>query len=138
MVQLRELAGFLPALEKPDFKSGVIQEFQERDPGVFSMPYVIYGSTVNEFVAAAYEHGWVLRGFDWPGWAQSTEATHLLDDEAVLTRATPEQLMRLLTVVIRQDRFAEGALLDAFESGLILRIVRRATAILEEENSQPS
>jgi Family of unknown function (DUF6508) len=116
----------------------VIQEFQEKEPGVFSMPYVIYGNTVNEFVAAAYEHGWVLRGFDWPGWAQSTEATNLRDDEAVLAQATPEQLMRLLTVVIRQDRFAEGALLDAFESGLILRIVRRATAILEEENSQPS
>jgi hypothetical protein len=39
----------------------------------------------------------------------------------------------LLTAIIRQDRFCEGALLSAFDSGLILGIVRRAAAILKDE-----
>lgn len=130
-MQLRELVRFLPALERSDFKAGDIVASRETEPGVWSMPYASYGETADEFVRAAYEHGWVLRDFGWPEWKDSMEAKSLYDDDASLAVATPEQLARLLTVVIRQDRFVEGALLDAFESGLILRIVRRAAKLLE-------
>lgn len=68
-------------------------------------------------------------------WRNHGRRISLRDDQAPLARATPEQLARFLTVVIRQDRFVEGALLTAFESGLILRIVRRAAAILEADVS---
>ncbi|CAG4903511.1 unnamed protein product, partial [Acidocella sp. C78] len=70
--------------------------------------------------------------FDWPSWSGSEEAESLRDDESVLAKATPEQIARLLTVVIRQDRFCDGALLDAFNSGLILRIVGRIDALSKE------
>jgi hypothetical protein len=43
-----------------------------------------------------------------------------------------QQVQCLLTAITRQDRFCEGALLGAFESGLI-GIVRRAAAILKNE-----
>ena len=36
-----------------------------------------------------------------------------------------EQLQKLLTTVIRQDRFVTGALAGAFESGLLTAVVRR-------------
>jgi hypothetical protein len=52
-----------------------------------------------------------------------------------LAKATPEQLAKLLTVCIRQDRFAEGTLLVAFEAGLLTRILQRAKAILAEIES---
>jgi hypothetical protein len=39
----------------------------------------------------------------------------LRDDERALAVATPDQLMRLLTVCIRQDRFVEGASLGQAE-----------------------
>ena len=90
------------------------------------MPDVRYDETVHTFQKAAYAEGWVLRSFVWPDWAGSEEAARLRDDPATLAEATPEQLMRLLTVCIRQDRFVDGALLDAFESSLIRRIVQRA------------
>lgn len=137
MEQIRELVRFLPSLEDPDFKAGEFHGAEETGEGVFNMPYVAYSKLADEFVQAAYDHGWVLRGFDWPKWAQSREAETLRDDEATLASATSEQLARLLTVVIRQDRFVEGALLDAFESGLILRIVRRAAAILDGGKEVP-
>lgn len=127
----RELARFRPAFEKQGFIAGRMTELRETEPGVFAMPHVNYDELVDEFVRSAYDCGWVLRDFDWPTWKYSAEAIALRDDQGAIARATPEQLARLLTVVIRQDRFAEGELLNAFDSGLILRIVRRAEAILE-------
>jgi hypothetical protein len=45
------------------------------------------------------------------------------------------QLLYLITALIRQDRFSEGTLLNAFRAGLILGIVRRVAAILKDEPS---
>lgn len=54
----------------------------------------------------------------------------LRDDTSVLEQTTPEELERLLTVLFRQERFYEGTLENAYESGLLVRILRR-TARLE-------
>lgn len=86
---------------------------------------------MNEFLVAAEKNGWVLSDFNWPKWAQSAEAKRLRDDESALALASERQLARLLTAEIRQDRFMEGALLRAFESGLIARILRRFAALLK-------
>jgi Family of unknown function (DUF6508) len=127
---LQVLAEFLPALRQPGFKAGEICGGDEIEPGVSRMPFVSYDPIVDSFVKAAYSHAWVLEDFDWPTWAQSAEARSLRDDETAIRNATPEQLARLLTVCIRQDRFVEGALMEAFDFGLILRIVERAAALV--------
>ena len=106
---------------------------KEIEPSAFTMPYVDYDEITKEFVKSAYDHNWVQMDFDWPQWFQSREALMLRDDEATLARASAEQIAKLLTVIIRKDRFCEGELLAAFESGLILRIVRRVEALLETE-----
>jgi hypothetical protein len=69
---------------------------------------------------------WVLRGFHWVSWARSEYALALCRDPSALERAEPMQLLYLITALIRQDRFSEGVLLNAFRGGLILSIVRRA------------
>ena len=89
-----------------------------------------------QFVPDAYKHDWVLRNFDWPEWGQTSEARNLFDDQAALADASPEQVFRLLTVVLRRDHFCEGTLDEAFESGLILRIVRRAAEIVKAEEER--
>jgi hypothetical protein len=131
-MELHALVSFLSEVERPDFKAGDVAPSREEAPGVWTMPYVRYSDTVEKLVQAAYDHGLVLRDFDWAKWASTKVARSLRDDEATLAAATPEQLARLLTVLIRQDRFAEGTLLDAFESGLILRILRRAAKLCED------
>lgn len=127
---LQALADFLPALRQAGFQAGQTSGGDEIEPGVFRMPFVSYDPIVDSFVEAAYSHAWVLKDFDWPTWAQSAEATSLRDDETSIRNATPDQLARLLTVCIRQDRFVEGALMEAFDSGLILRIVERAAVLI--------
>ncbi|MFN3447694.1 MAG: DUF6508 domain-containing protein [Roseococcus sp.] len=128
---LRALAAFLPIFERPGFTAGSWQGGQEVEPRVFTMPFEAYVEEVIRFTEVAYAHGWVLPDFDWIAWGGSEEAIVLLSDPAKLAAATPRQLARLLTLIIRQDRFVEGALAAAFESGLILGIVRRAKALVE-------
>lgn len=130
---LRALAAFLPIVADPAFKPGEVVSPPRGDDGVMQMPFVSYGEAVHAFLEAAYAEGWVLSGFDWGSWKDTDEAARLRDDPAVLAQATPEELMRLLTVYIRQDRFSDGVLLDAFESGLIRRIMRRAADIVASD-----
>ncbi len=68
------------------------------------------------------------------GWAQTEEAQALRVDPTALAKASDHQLVKLLTVVIRQDRFVEGALAAAFETGLILGILRRVEQLAEGAN----
>lgn len=121
---LRALAAFLPRFEAPGFVFG----------GWTDPPALIGGfelSPVAEgFVSACYEAGWVQwPDFDWGTWKNSAEARQLYFDPAALETATPEQLSRLLTVLIRQERFVDGALNAAFESGVLLRILRRIAVL---------
>ena len=49
--------------------------------------------------------------------------------------ATADDLARLLTAIVRSDRFSEGSINGAFESGLLARIARRAATLLAAEAS---
>jgi hypothetical protein len=59
----------------------------------------------------------------------------LRDDPNALKNATPEQLAKLLTVLIRQERFCDGVLNSAFKSGLLTGILERVAVLLEESIS---
>jgi len=102
----------------------------ERSTGkVWSLGPVDHSAEVDELVDIAYEDGWVRPEFDWGEWMATDEARTLRDDPTVMERATVQQLANLLTVIIRQERFADGSLLNAIESGLVQRILRRVRSL---------
>ena len=138
MPDLKALVGFLPRLQAEGFSAGKWSGMEENSPGVMTMPWVDYSETASDFMKAAYDHGWVLKNFDWGEWQQTPEARALVEDPAALGRASATQLARLLTIEIRRDRFVEGALLSAFESGLILAIVKRAEQLLKKKKQAAS
>jgi hypothetical protein len=129
---LQALASFLSEFEASDFFGGEMVAPLAKN-GVLQMPYAKYTAVVSRFHKAAYENGWVLRDFDWMEWAKSKEAHMLRGDKQAVEHASASQLMKLLTVCIRSERFCEGALLDAFEAGLVLRVVRRAQVLAGDE-----
>jgi hypothetical protein len=129
---LRALAAFIDAFEAPGFVFGEWEDSRQEEPGVWTMPYVTYGPTALDFHRAAGAHGWLRPDVDWPKWAETPEARRLIEDPATIATATPGQLARLLTTAIRGDRFNEGNLLDAFESGHLTAIARRAKALADE------
>jgi Family of unknown function (DUF6508) len=137
--RLRGIVAFLPSFQAPDFKFGYWTEPSSDQPGVITLPYFSLSEAAGSFEQTAYDLGWVMLDFDWGTWKQTPEAISLRDDDQALAQAAPEQLARLLTVCVRQDRFCEGALERAFESGLLTRILERAVVVLSEmERQAPS
>lgn len=135
-LDLHVLARFLPEFERSDFSPGVWTPMQKRDDGSCTSPYVDLSPVAADFVKAAYDSGCVLTGFDWGLWKETEEARALHANFNLLAQATPQQLAQLLTVFIRQERFLEGALLQSFEDGHMVAIVRRAAQLLQDEGAQ--
>lgn len=126
--KLNALAAFLPRMETPDFSAGKWEGGEREEDSTIQMPWFRSSGVVADFVKAAYDLGWIIN-FDWPEWARTEEAIRLRDDPQFLATATADQLAKLLTVVVRQDRFVEGSLAEAFETGLIRSILQRAKSL---------
>lgn len=133
--QLDGPAAFLPHFENPDFSFGKWDGGQEIEPHRFQMPYFGYSEVANHFIQATYDLKWLDGTFDWGAWMKTDEATSLRDNPEAMAAATPDQLSKLLTVLVRQDRFSEGALDGAYKAGLVTAICRRAAALLGEQGS---
>jgi hypothetical protein len=129
--RLAGLVRFLTEFTAPGFEFGRWETPPSGDPNVICLPFFSLSETTTSFVQA-YALGWVLSGFDWAAWKDTPEAVSLRDDPAAMAIATTDHLARRITVCVRQDRFVEGALSSAFESGLLTRVLQRAAAILDE------
>lgn len=124
------LLKFLPVFENPDFSPG---HWPEPQKGV--MPYPCFDEAVIEFEKAAYEAGCVRPDVGWVDWVRTDEARALRDNPDLLAQASHDQLEHLLTAIIRSNRFSIGGGLAAFESKLILNILRRAKVLAESQHS---
>ena len=76
--------------------------------------------------------GWIVTGFDWRSWLDTDRGRALANDPDAVATATADELGWLLTAIVRSDRFVEGSIEGAFESGLLARIARRAAALQAE------
>lgn len=124
--RLAAIGAFVEELEAPDFDAGVWHD-SERRGDVTTMPWFELSPRGAAFVAALA--GIMIVGFDWMAWAGTPEARRFKDDHRAIDSATPEQLARLATALVRQDRFSEGAHAEMFENGMMLAVARRAAAL---------
>ncbi len=56
----------------------------------------------------------------------------LIRNPAAIAGASGEDLGRILTTLVRGDRFSEGTLANAYETGVLRAIVRRASVLATE------
>jgi uncharacterized protein DUF6508 len=132
--RLHALGAFADELEAPDFDSGRWHDSEVRqtpDGQVRTMPWFELSERAEAFTRAAAGNGWV-QPFDWMAWIETDEGRSLRDDRNALAEATPEQLEHLLTAIIRSERFSDGSLEWAFQSGLMAAIARRAGALADD------
>ena len=120
---IRALAPFAARIREPAFQFGSWHDQDANADGSISMPWFDFSDDAQAIIAAAA--GWILPGFDWPAWQHTAEAERLLSDPAALAEASPKQIARILTLLIRQDRFVEGELARVYESGLLRRALER-------------
>jgi hypothetical protein len=126
---LAKLGEFCSVFETEGLKNGEVRDSKPDSKGIIQLPYFELSKAADSFERHCYEHGWVLDGFDWSEWMTSAEARELRDNREKLAEASPDQLAKLLTLLIRQERFCDGTMAEAYESGLLLTILRRAKAL---------
>ena len=93
-------------------------EWEEED---ILSPYCIEAPIVSQFLHIVYRLPIIIR-FDWGAWEEGRKIASN-DDFDLDTLDLPAKC-KLITSIVRSDRFCEGTLVSAFESGLILRILK--------------
>ena len=127
MEKLAALARFASDFANPTFRFSA--------PAGENDVYETLTPKAQAFIDTVNETGWISP-FDWATWAQTDEGRKFLEAPCSIAAATAEELGKVLTVLIRGDRFSEGTISAAFESGLLLAIARRAGALLDEQRAK--
>ena len=88
---------------------------------VFSMPYMDLNETVGEFLKLVYNIP-IIISYDWGSWDEGRR----IAGDAYFDFDTIDIPVKckIITAIVRNDRYCEGALVSAFESGLILKILK--------------
>lgn len=74
----------------------------------------------------------LVRPVDWQRWAGTSEAQALIDDPTAIGEASQDELIYLLTTIIRGERFSDGEIAGAYERGTLSALAARAHAMLGE------
>lgn len=127
---LLRIAAFGEVFDAPGFSFGTWEPSRQTTDGAWTMPYYVFSSAAREFLATLV----VDPSVDWPAWASTAEAQRLRDVAAVAD-ATPEQLVKLMTWIVRSDRFVEGSIEGAYESGVLGAIIARAAELAKERDA---
>lgn len=128
--QLHCLADWLPVLEAPDFNAGQWRGGDADANGVLTVPWFEYSRSLGAWPGPCAE-SLIVMGFDWMTWLRTPDGAALANDLGTIERATSSDLARLVTAIRRGDRFVEGNIVGAFESGVLTAISRRAAALLD-------
>lgn len=102
---------------------GKTQGGEADSDGVIEMPFWVSDPLVSEFVTFMYANDLVVN-FNWSAWSEGREWFKSSDASKYDTLDVPTAL-KLLTAVIRNDRFSDGALVSSFESGDFPKIISR-------------
>jgi len=91
------------------------------EEGAIQLPMFLPANIVSRFLEVVYAIP-IIVGFDWAAWDEgrkmASDENFDFDSTDLVTKC------KLITAIVRNDRFCEGALASSFESGLILRIIR--------------
>jgi hypothetical protein len=106
-------------LGEEDLKKGIIDlDAWEEDP------------IVGEFERTMYDLDLVI-DFDWGSWEEGKK----MASSGIVENLDRLTLLKLLTAVIRNDRYCSGALVNAFERGMVEKILLALKTIVDQSEA---
>jgi hypothetical protein len=109
---------------------GAIKGGEKDETGVIQMPYAESASIVSEFMVLWYEKDLVIN-FDWSSWQEGRD-WYANEDTTKYEKLDTVTALKLMTAVLRNDRFNDSALMRAFESGDFPKMLQRLVDIHEK------
>ena len=126
------LFSLLPAMEKAQ-TFGVVKGGEQLPDGSVSVPFWSASDIVDQVCQVLHQLN-LLPAFDWTNWEEGRSILENKDfDYASLDTIT---LCKLLTTIVRADRFHDGFLVAHFENGVIPNIIK-ALQQNESNKSKP-
>ncbi|MDU5145855.1 MAG: DUF6508 domain-containing protein [Paenibacillus dendritiformis] len=91
-----------------------------------------YADAVNEFLDVLYEAEFLIAGLDWKTWIIENQLQSVDNHDRFIERADIEDLRKLMTAYVRQERFWEGFLGDVMKRGGVGKVLDRLQALTAE------
>jgi hypothetical protein len=98
-----------------------IVESKKNEDGIISMPYFKTSETIDKFLKIVHNLP-LMVVFDWSGWEEGTNMINDIDFD--YDKIDIPTKCKIITAIVRKDRFCEGTIASAFEDGLILKILK--------------
>jgi hypothetical protein len=125
---LQRLGAWADRFADPAFSAGTWTPSRTDDDGVIHLGWFDLSDACQAFVSEMYELGFV-HNFGWMQWLATPDGQDLAGRPEAVATSSADDLGKLLTAIIRSERFGDGQIEGAFESGLLLAIARRAQEI---------
>jgi len=116
----RPLLELIPKIESAS-KFGEWSGGKTDEKGISQFPYCIAAQVVSQFLQIVYRLPTIIN-FDWGAWKKGRKMAS--DEGFDFDTIDLPTKCKLITAIVRNDRFCEGALVCAFESGLMLKILK--------------
>lgn len=106
---------------------GEIKGGDKNPDGSIQMPYADHNPLIYSLLYALDDKN-LLIPFNWSEWHEGRD-WYANTDEAKFDTLDQETALKLITAVVRNARFNEGALLRAFEDGDIPKIINKFVSL---------
>jgi hypothetical protein len=106
---------------------GIRHEDEHTESGALIVPWIEQAKLIQEFVRFMYEKKLII-AFAWTEWQEGRD-WYALQGDSKYDKLDVETILKLLTAVIRNDRFNDGALERAFELGAFPKIIQKLITI---------
>ncbi len=115
----KPLLDLIPKIQATSCFGELKSDNKDKD-GSICMPYYEENVVVDLFRSVAYDIP-IIIPFDWGKWEKGREIiNNPYFDSQTIDITT---ICRTITMIVRSDRFCEGALISAFKSGIILKLL---------------
>jgi hypothetical protein len=102
---------------------------EEVAENTIEMPWIQNDELIMDFVTFVYDRGLTIV-FNWKDWDEGGRL-YKSEDQTKYDNVDLETVLKLITSLIRQDRFADGSLAWAFESGNFPKLINRLVELKE-------
>ena len=100
----------------------------QREDGIFVMPWASYDETVNRIQELLYDLN-VVQSVDWSGWQSAIKPDLLFDAERIKS-GTLYDTVCMLTGIIRSERFGSDAIATSLLNGGFLALLARLKSLV--------
>lgn len=126
----QELLSLIPEIESTTVFA-TDHPMQQDENGDYIITPTINGPLINRFLKIAYNMP-IIISFDWAAWDEGRKMAS--DEHFDFNTVDIPTKCKLITALVRNDRFCDGVLAGAFKSGLIMKLLKSIRHQLQNPN----